>query len=306
MKEVDTSSLFKEAYQALNRASVLHHESVLRYRLEISQLKFEFKKQVRKKDIYRALNEKQDGALNDLPILQAELEKDQKEALTVKQEHDNLVEKVKIFEAKNEHLVMVANSTTSQVQQKIELINQLWAEIDEAKATNEVWNGRMNLLASEKEIMKAELASVENKLWIAKDKADKWSRLNDDLREQLNSFVIDRDALGREYAALRSKLDTTSADTKEMMAQHKADMEATETRLKTKTEYIKRLSRRETLEEIHAHSFGLSSKIEEARRLKAEENELYEPQSHEVFESSEGSEGSDISGNESSPGEDQA
>ncbi|XP_070046695.1 uncharacterized protein [Nicotiana tomentosiformis] len=110
----------------------------------------------------------------------------------------------------------------------------------------------MDLLASEKETAKAELALVKNKLRVAKDKADKWSQLNDDLRAQLSSAVVEWDALRREYAALRSTLDTTSADAEEMVAQYKVDVEAAKTCLKIKTEYMKRLSRRETLEEIHA------------------------------------------------------
>ncbi|XP_070041195.1 uncharacterized protein [Nicotiana tomentosiformis] len=152
----------------------------------------------------------------------------------------------------------------------------------------------MDLLASEKEVVKAELASIENQLRVAKDKADKCSRLNDNLRAQLSSAVIKRDALRKEYAALRSKLDATSVDAEEMVAQYKTDVEVVESRLKTKTEYIKRLSRRETLEEIHAQYFDLSVEIEEAKRIEAEAKELYEY------------EGSDGSGDESGPREDQA
>nr|XP_016491238.1 PREDICTED: myosin-11-like [Nicotiana tabacum] len=200
------------------RALVLHYESFLRYRLEISQLEFELKEQARKKDMYRILNEQQDEALKDLPILQAELEKTQKEASTLKREHADLVEKVKVFEAKNEELVVVTNNTISQVQQKIDLIDQLRDEMNEVKAMVEWWKGRMDLLASEKETTNAELALVENQLRVVKDKADKWSQLNNDLRAQLNLVVAKRDALGREYEALRSKLETTSADAEKMVA----------------------------------------------------------------------------------------
>ncbi|XP_070049547.1 uncharacterized protein [Nicotiana tomentosiformis] len=270
-----------EANFIVLQASVLHHERFLRYRLDISQLEFELKEQVRQKDMYRSLSEQQNEDLKDLLILQAELEKAQKEASTLKWEHADLVEKVKVFEAKNEQLVMETNNTTLQVQQKIDLIDRLLAEMDE------------------KEVEKAKLASVENQLRVVKDKVDKWSQLNDDLRAQLSSAITERDSLGREYAALRSKLDMTSTDAEEIMSQYKDDLEAAETHLRTKTEYIKRLSRRETLEEIHARGFDLSTEIEEARRL--EEKELYEP---ECPEGSGGSEASDGSGGESGPDED--
>ncbi|XP_070017475.1 uncharacterized protein [Nicotiana sylvestris] len=168
---------------------------------------------------------------------------------------------------------------------------------------DEVWKSRMDLLASEKETSKVELSSVENQLQVAKDKADKWSQLNDDLRAQLSSVVAEWDVLGMEYEALKSKLDTTSVDAEEMVAQYKADVEASKTRLKTKDEYVKWLSWRETLKEIHARGFDLSAKIKESKTLAIEAKELYE---HEGVEGSKGSEGSDGSSDESSPDEDQA
>ncbi|XP_070056260.1 uncharacterized protein [Nicotiana tomentosiformis] len=233
MNKVGTSSLFNEAQQALNRASMLHHESFFRSCLEISQLELEVKEKVQK-DMYMDLSEQQDEALKDLPILHAELEKAQNEASSLMGEHADLVKKV---------------------QKKVDLINQLRDEMNEVKAMTEAWKSRMNLLGSEKEAVKEELASAKDQLQLAKNKVDKWSQLNDELRAQLNSDVTERDALGQEYAVLRSKLEATyidSSDLEEMLAQYKADVEIVEACLKTKIEYVKRLFRRETFEEIHA------------------------------------------------------
>ncbi|XP_070020725.1 uncharacterized protein [Nicotiana sylvestris] len=155
------------------RASVFHHESFLRSRLEIIQLEFELKEQVQKKDMYRALSEKQGEALKDFPILRDELEK---------------------------------------VQEKIDLIDQLQDEMDEVMTMAEAMKGMMDLLALEKEAIKEELASVEDQLRVANGKADKWSRLNDELLAQLNSTVMEQDALGQEYTALKSKLEATLID----------------------------------------------------------------------------------------------
>ncbi|XP_070041379.1 uncharacterized protein [Nicotiana tomentosiformis] len=135
------------------------------------------------------MNESKEEALKDLPILQAELEKAQKEDSSVKLEHAILVEKVRIFEINKERLSVVANTATSQFQEKIDLINQLWAEMNELKASAEMLRNRIDLLASEKEAAKEELASIKDQLRMMKDKADKWSRLNDELREQLGSSV---------------------------------------------------------------------------------------------------------------------
>ncbi|XP_019226426.1 PREDICTED: tropomyosin-like [Nicotiana attenuata] len=175
MNKVSTSSLFNEAQQALNRvgslekdagvqrfqakteyleckfsderheeemeASVLHHVSFHQFRMEVRQLEFELKEQVRQKDMYMVLREQKDEALKDLPILRAELEKAQKEAFSVKREHAELVEK-------------------------------LWAEMNELKTLTETLRSRIDLLASKKEA-KEELASVKDQLQVAKDKADK-------------------------------------------------------------------------------------------------------------------------------------
>nr|XP_016472409.1 PREDICTED: flagellar attachment zone protein 1-like [Nicotiana tabacum] len=222
----------------------------------------------------------------------AELDRAQKEASTLKREHDDLVEKVKVFEVRNEELVMVANNTTSQVQQKIDLIDQLRAEMNEVQAMADGWKSKMDVMDSEKETAKAKLASVEVQLQMAKEKADKWSQPNDNLRAQLSSAVTDRDALSREYEAVESKLDTTSVDAEEMVAQYKADVEAAE----------------RDFEEIHVRCFDLLAEIEEGKNSEDKAKKLYEPESAEGAEGSEGSEGSkgfgDSDGFESAPGED--
>ncbi|XP_070057620.1 uncharacterized protein [Nicotiana tomentosiformis] len=196
MNEVGTLSLFNEAQQALNR---------------INQLEFEFKEQAQKKDMYKLRSEQQGGAMKDL---QAELDRAQKEASTLRRKHADLVEKVKVFEVKNDELAKY---------QPADLV-----EMNEVQAMADGWKSKMDLLASKKETAQANLASVEVQLRVAKEKADKWSQLNDDLREQLSLAVVERDTLGREYVVMKSKLDTTSADAKEMVAQYKADVEEIE------------------------------------------------------------------------------
>lgn len=82
-------------------------------------------------------------------------------------------------------------------------------------------------------------------------------------------------------------MEITLADANEMVSQYMADVEAAEARLKTATEYVRRLSRRGTLEEIHARGFDLSSEIEEAKRVEAEAKKLDEPEGEEGSEESE-------------------
>ncbi|XP_070050906.1 protein PLASTID MOVEMENT IMPAIRED 2-like [Nicotiana tomentosiformis] len=193
MNEVDALRLFNEAQHALNR-----HQSVHRSWMEVSQLEFELKEQVRQKDMYKALRKQRGESLKDLPIIQAELEKTQKEASLVKREHAVLLKKVRVFEINNERLSAVTNTATPQVQENIDLIDQLRATMNEVKASTEALRRKMDFLASEKEATKEDLASAKDQLRVMKDKADKWSRLNDELRAQLYSAVSERDAPGLE------------------------------------------------------------------------------------------------------------
>lgn len=57
---------------------------------------------------------------------------------------------------------MVTNETTSQVQQKIDLIDQLRAEMDDVKAMSEGCKGRMDLMSLENKTVNAKLASAKN------------------------------------------------------------------------------------------------------------------------------------------------
>ncbi|XP_070056943.1 uncharacterized protein [Nicotiana tomentosiformis] len=227
------------------------------------------------------------------------------EASNLRLEHADLVEKVKVFEVINEDLAIVSNDQHSQVQQKIDRIDQLQAEMNEVQAMADGWKSKMDRLASEKETVRAQLASVEVQLRVAKEKSNKRSQLNDELRSQLSSALAERDALGNECEAIKSQLHTTTANAEEMVAQYRADVEAAKAHLKTTTEYVKWLSRRETLEEIHARGFDLSTKIEEEKSLEIEAKMLAEPEDDEGSEGSEEPEGPNGSGDELGSGEDQ-
>ncbi|XP_070037103.1 uncharacterized protein [Nicotiana tomentosiformis] len=237
--------------------------------MEVDHLKFELKEQVRQKDMYKYLSEQKDEALKDFPVLQAELERAQNEASTVKQEHVVLVKKVMVFEINNERLSVTTNAANSQVQEKIDLIDQLKAEMNEVKSSTEELRRKLYLLASEGDATKEDLASAKDQLRLMKDKAYKWSRQNDELRAKLDTAFTEWDALGREYTALKSKLETASNESskvQDMLAQYKNNVEVAEARIITKDEHLKWLLWRKTLEEIHAWGFDLVAEIKEAKR----------------------------------------
>ncbi|XP_070054391.1 uncharacterized protein [Nicotiana tomentosiformis] len=221
--------------------------------------------------MYKLLSEQQEGVAKNL---QVELDVAQKEASTLRQEHADLLEKVKVFEVRNEGPVAEANNNTSEVQQKID---QLHKEMDKIQVMADGWKNKMDLLASEKETAQAKLSSVEVQLWVAKEKSDTWVQQNEDLQALLGSAIAERDSLGKELETMRSRLEATSTNADKMVAQYKADVEATKVRLKTTAEYVRRLSRRETLKEIHARGFDIYAEIEEAKRLEVDAKRLADP-----------------------------
>ncbi|XP_070055536.1 uncharacterized protein [Nicotiana tomentosiformis] len=93
----------------------------------------EFEDKVRelaqKRDTYKLLSEQHEEAIKSL---QAELDMTQKD-------HADLVEHVKIFEVSDDELDIATNDQTSQVQQKVDKIDQLRAKMNEVKAMTEEW-----------------------------------------------------------------------------------------------------------------------------------------------------------------------
>ncbi|XP_070054750.1 uncharacterized protein [Nicotiana tomentosiformis] len=162
INKVDASYLFNEAQQALNRASMLHHETFRKYREELNQLEAEVKELAEKRDMYKHLSEQREG---EAKSLRAELDAAQKE-------HAGLVEQVKIFEVSDDELDTVTIGQNPQVQQKIDQIDQLQAEMDVIKVEAEEWKGKMDFLASKKETARAQLASAEAQIRAMREKSE--------------------------------------------------------------------------------------------------------------------------------------
>ncbi|XP_070055069.1 uncharacterized protein [Nicotiana tomentosiformis] len=145
MDLVEAPYLFNEAQQALNRASVLHHETFLRYQEELNQHEADARGLTKIRDVYNLLSEK----------LQAELE-------VARKEHADLVEQVRrVFELSNNNSDTVANDPNSQVKRRLEQIEQLQAKVDTVKVEAEEWKKNMDCLASKKETSREQLASTE-------------------------------------------------------------------------------------------------------------------------------------------------
>ncbi|XP_070023359.1 uncharacterized protein [Nicotiana sylvestris] len=165
----------------MNEASILHHESFLRYWAEVNQLDAEARELAEKRDMYKLLSEQHEGAVKNI---QTELDAAQKE-------HANLLGHVKIFEVSDDELATTNNNQTSQVQQKIDRIDQLQAEMNKLQAMADVWKRKMDRLASKKETAQEQLASAEVQLRVAKEKAESRARQIEDLQAQLGSAAAE-------------------------------------------------------------------------------------------------------------------
>lgn len=92
--------------------------------------------------------------------------------------------------------------------------------------------GEIDQLASEWDATEEDLSSTKVQLRVMKKKAGKWSQLNEELRAKLTSVVAERDALGQEYIALKSKLEVALnevLEAQDMLAQYMTDIEIADT-----------------------------------------------------------------------------
>ncbi|XP_070055028.1 uncharacterized protein [Nicotiana tomentosiformis] len=294
-----SSSEKKNKKKAGAQASVLHHETFLRYRDELNQLEAEVKLLIEKRDKYKLLSDQREGEAKGL---RAELE-------AARKEQADLVEQVKLFEVSDDELDTMTNGWNLEVQQKIDRIDQLLAKMDAIKVKAEEWRGRMDCLASKKETAWAQLASAEAQIWAAEEKPEARSQNVEELQSQLSSAVSDRETLSKEFKVAKSVVEVTKVDTDEMVAQYKDNAEASQDRLKDTIEYVKLQFRREALKEVHTQGFDLSTEVESAKGFEVKAKKLASPEDKENSEGSNGSRGGEDSngaGDEAGSGGDQA
>ncbi|XP_019248800.1 PREDICTED: uncharacterized protein LOC109228073 [Nicotiana attenuata] len=241
MDEVGAPCLFNEAQQALNRASVLHHEAFFKSRREFSRYEAEIRGLIEEKNALKLLGEQKE---QEIKGLRAELAMAQKE-------QSELTEQVnKVLDAYGLGLGVMANDSISQVQRLHETIVQLRGEVDEVKAETSMWKQKMDHLASEKEAARAQLSSAKIQLQGMKEKSLEQAKKIEELQARLET----------EIAAVKSEAETVKADAEAIATVYRSDAEAAQTRVKEVfdaaqaraywvAEHAKAQSRRETLED---------------------------------------------------------
>ncbi|XP_070049324.1 uncharacterized protein [Nicotiana tomentosiformis] len=126
----------------------------------------------------------------------------------------------------------------------------------------------MDRLASEKDVVRAQLSSVERQLQSVKvenlARAQKVKELETQLAAELARATSEAEVLVPSYRA-----DAEAANTRA-----KEIYDAAEVRLSRVADHARRQSRRETLEEVHARGFDLTADIESAKFLEDEAGAL--------------------------------
>ncbi|XP_019258963.1 PREDICTED: uncharacterized protein LOC109237157 [Nicotiana attenuata] len=147
---------------------------------------------------------------------------------------------------------------------KRKLVKQLREELKMNEAETLGWRQGMDRLASEKDTLWEQLASIERQLQSVKEESLARSHIIEELE-----------------AKSPAELAKAKSDAEAFISSYRADAEASNTRAKeisavaevklsSALDHAKRQSQKEALEEVHARGFDLSADIEKAKTLEEE------------------------------------
>ncbi|XP_070050152.1 uncharacterized protein [Nicotiana tomentosiformis] len=227
---LDASLIFDEAQRLLNQATTLHREASFKYRAELARCEVDLKK----------LTEER----NALKLLYVHKEE---EIMSIRVE-----------------LTRAHQDQTELIERKAELAEQLHEEAKMKEAETLGWKQNMDRLASEKDVVQAQLSLVECQLQSIKvenlARAQKVKDLETRLAAELARATSEVEALVASYRA-----DAEAANTRA-----KEIFDIAKVRLSRVAEHARRQSPRETLEEVHARGFDLTADMENAKVLEDE------------------------------------
>ncbi|XP_070047505.1 uncharacterized protein [Nicotiana tomentosiformis] len=253
-------------------APVLHHEAFLRIREEHEA---EVRNLTEKSDSYKLLSEK----------LRADL-------AVAREEHEEIAEQVfRILHDSEDELEITTNDPILQVRQRLEQIGQLNSQVDKLMAEKEKFKKNMDILASKKEAVQAQLELTEPQLRAAKENASMQIERIKELQHRLDLSTSDKASLANELKESRSEVsvarskvvvarsEVTEANKKvdAKVAQFRIDVEVNQAKAKSMVEHAKWQARREALEEVNAQGFDVEAKTENAKAEEARARRLAFP-----------------------------
>ncbi|XP_070003366.1 uncharacterized protein [Nicotiana sylvestris] len=168
MNKVETPCLFNEAQQALDRVSVLHHETFLRYRDELTHHEAKVWELTERRDTYNLLNEKLQAELEVAQRehgemaeqgrdIQAQVDKIQAEAEEFKKNMDILALKKKVVQAQLESAEAQLRAEKEKTLAQAKKIEELQSQLNSAISGKENLAKELKVDKSEAVVAKTEV-----------------------------------------------------------------------------------------------------------------------------------------------------
>nr|XP_009778036.1 PREDICTED: eukaryotic translation initiation factor 5B-like [Nicotiana sylvestris] len=154
--KLETSSRGEETSKEEAGRAPVSPEAIVKFRVELSQCEAELKKVSGEEKALRLLYSQKEEELKDLRTALAKAQKSESE----------LDEQVIVILTEYNLLgnTSEANTLISQLQQKLDMIRQLWGEVDQVRADCLQRKKNMDQLVADKEAVVAQLASAETQL----------------------------------------------------------------------------------------------------------------------------------------------
>ncbi|XP_070004744.1 uncharacterized protein [Nicotiana sylvestris] len=157
---------------------------------------------------------------------------------------------VELVAAQDEHAEMA--------EQRLEQIKDLQRQINEVRDEAEKFKGCMDMLASKKEAIQAEMESAKSQLQVVRENASVQAKIAEDLESNLASLAKELEVARSEVAVANTKAQSTAT-------QYKVNAEATLEEAKGMVDHSKWQARREAPEGVLAQSFDISVELEIAK-----------------------------------------
>ncbi|XP_070022673.1 uncharacterized protein [Nicotiana sylvestris] len=229
-------------------------ETFSKYQAELNRCEAELKKLTEERDALKCLYVKKEEDTRDL---RADLAQAHKEEAELDTQVTILLKEYGLDST------MEANTSISQLQQKLEMIELLRWEVYQVKADCDRWNKNVDRLATEKEAALPKFSSAEVQLQGVKEKISAQAKRIEELKAEL--------------AEAKAEVGKTKISAGKSIAMYLANGKASQAQLREASvrelrsnDLARCQSHRETLEEIHARGFDLFEEIAQANALEAD------------------------------------
>jgi len=143
-----------------------------------------------------------------------------------------------LHDSENE-LEITTNDPILQVRQRLEQIGRLNSQVDELLAEAKKFKENMDVLASKKEVIQAQLELVETQLRAAKENASVQIEKIKELQHRLHLATSDKAGLADELEVDRSKVAEANKRVDAKVSQFRIDVEVNQAKAKSMVKHAK-------------------------------------------------------------------